>query len=392
MTLNPNNFLQKRKAFALMEVLFATIIISLLIAALNYNLKDAKEMHNVKKELEFFDIMEGGIKQSFIQILNAYETVAQDDISTAKSTWSWGGTKMNNTSPLPTYVATNILRFNLDKNSLSTTEKNRLIENIVANFKKICKKNPETVSTQLDLYCPKLIGLNFTLGYSSTLGINIGSNIDPQEAPSVHVKYKRESASGIVTDVAYTDQTFIFSLEEIYSHRKNYSLRKMNTVRSALRAYSNSKMLKELSNTSPNGLNSIDDGFVPWYYTAFGKDTTKVRTHNCTTGCTNMKNSNFWLPTGSKRGEFTLNLINNLLNGDKQYAVDGFNNELFIHPIVNNCTAGSNLRTCSISMPTYPKDDYFTIGNPPYTAALYIQPRELLSNNSPEYSRMIISF
>jgi hypothetical protein len=83
--------------------------------------------------------------------------------------------------------------------------------------------------------------------------------------------------------------------------------------------------------------------------------------------------------------------VTNLLDGDFLYSVDGFNNRIFVYPIVKDCT-NTDMTTCSIVAPQIPQEDYYTLKKPPYTSYVFTKNYASKGVTAPEFGRILVSY
>lgn len=387
-----------RSGFTLIELILSMAIIAVLFASLVPMINSAKEDEGQRKEFAFYESMEDGIKQSFISILDAYEPAAGTVTSDATTTWGWG--RIRSTSPFPWWLGSKKIRYSLDSRGISSTQRNRLIQTIIGSFHGVCTQSSLS-GNNLDLMCPKLSNLNYTFGGGAVARAHtLGTDLNPSSVPTVRLGFKRRSPTGFTPEASWVNQTHTFTMADVYSLRQNYSFKKISEIRRSLRRWFVSKLSLELKNGAPGGLNSIDDTIIPWEWmltggngsaahraTIFGSGSKCIHSGSV---CSNINSGGIGLwPSGSiKYGRVARRISSYMFHGDKKYNVDGFNNQLMIHPLSNTC--GTNLTTCSVTAPVSPRDNYS--GTAPYSAAIFIGTFGNTGTNAPEYGRTYVVF
>ena len=354
-------------------------------------MRQTKEDISRAKEYDFYRTFESGLKHSFEQIIDTFEPVCSNITSDAQDKWGWGHSNCKNTSPLPIYANTSIIKYKLDLNNLTSAKANSLVNFIVQSFAPYCSLNKKT-SSSLELFCPYTRNLQYDLGGGLVASAHTtGSDIDPNIVPSFTLTYRRLTSYGS----GYEDQKFNGNFANVYAKRRNFTLEKFNTVRATLKKFYQQKLALEIENPPDTGLSSTSDEFVPWFWESFGDKKTDVWSKTCDLKggdtCTNLDTSDIWRKNLNAGGLFWRRLKANLLSGETKYAIDGFGNEVRIYPILKQCT-NNDITTCSVTSPPVPKIDYFNEYTPPYTTALFINTCKDKSVSALDYCRMYISY
>ncbi len=389
----------------MIELSLVLVVGGMIFLGLYKMIKNHTENRGYAEERAFTQAIDSGIKNSFLNILDAYDTRGASFVDTSNS---WGWFNSPNTSPFPVSANASglpFLDYRLDTVGLSAPQLANLRNEIVANFNGACSLDT-TVRPRGDvrLFCPKLIRLEYNIGTTPTsaTGHALGQTLNPENVPTIKVFYTREYPT---SSLPVSQEEYDFSMSEIYNVRRSVSIRRLNTMRSAMEGFHNRTMIRELANSPTNGgvaggLNSMDDEFVPWIWKALGDNIVSVNSINCAkTGggvksCTNLSTSNIWRSSMAGRGLYTSRIIGNLLGGDLSFALDGFNNPIYIYILANNCSVTTtNLLSCPPNVvPALPRDDYMTVGVPPFVSILYIPTANIKNTVAPDYARMYVSY
>lgn len=364
----------KRRAFTLIEITLVLVIFGILtLIAIKWANKTADDAM-IKQEYLNAYRFEMGMKNSFIAILDTFEGVCGviPSDGTASMGWGWGNAGCANTSPLPR-KAGNTIVYDINLGNLSAGMQASLKNQIVAAYAPMCSISGST-ATSLTLYC----GTTLTnMQYDTTSGLvgqyhTPGTNFNMIDTPVPVLTLTRTYMEGSGSDT----KQYRLNLSDVFGQRLAYSTAKMESVGKMLKNIYNMKLARETSNTSPVGLNSVDDELIPWYWTAFGDDAglaaTTVCAKNAVTGvCDNLNANTIWRATAGD-AEIWRRLIPGLAAGDYKYTVDGFGNALRIYPILSQC-AGTNLALCTVTAPSVPKAVYPIAATlkPPYVAIIY---------------------
>lgn len=393
---------RNRKAFTIMEMGLVILVGGVMLTGLYKMVQNFKEDSGYAQERAFNQTMRSGIQKSFIDIIEAFQVRASTFVD-ADDDWGWANAPLS--SPYPVFNMQGgmpHIRYQLDNNAgvLTAVELARLQEMIVSNFQGACTREPlAQANGDINLFCPKLDtvnGLRYNVGANPMANTPhaVGTPLDPSVIPIVRVFFKREYPTN---NIAPTIEEYTFSMDEPYNARRSNSIRKLNTIRTAMEAFYNRTMIREVANSfTGGGLNSMDDEFVPWGWKMFGDDTASVNDSICVkagNACANLNTDNTWRNTLSGRGLYTNRVIVNLLGGDPSFSIDGFNNPVFVYPIMNQCpVATADLTVCPIAVPALPADDYINLGTPPYVSAIYTPSFSDKTVVAPDYGRIYVSY
>lgn len=388
-----------RQAFTMLELVLVIVVGGVVMVGLFKVLSNFNENKGYAEERSFTQTINSGIQNSFIDIIQAFETKAST-FNDASADWGW--TALPNTSPLPisSTDASNLsyLIYQIDAGILTAVELARLQDSIVSNFRGACTRvTAPQPNGNVKLFCPKLDRLAYNIGATpnNATGHTLSSPLDPSQIPIVRVFFNRVYPTA---NIAPTIEEYTFTMNESYNARRSSSVRKLNTIRTAMEGFHNRALIREVSNSSTGGgLNSLDDEFVPWFWKVFGDNTADVNGLLCVKGggttCANLNSSNVWRSTLSNKGLYTERVIRNLLAGDLSFAVDGFNNPIFIYPILSQCPiATTDLTTCVVTAPQLPQDNYINLGTPPYVTAIYTPSFSDKTVIAPSYGRIYLSY
>jgi len=393
-----------RRAFAMLDMAFALVIMGIVLVGYIELTQSAKEDRAVYSELSFYKNFESDIKITFLKILDAFEGPCSKIANDSSTKWGWGSGSCNKTSPYPAYVSSGggrKLHFDIQWNSLTSVQRTALEDTIRSTFGNVCKTDAATSpkdASGITLFCPKITGLTYkTNGGYVARAHTLGKSIDPQLPPIVQLSYRRVSEIGedSASGVAHSDELHRFSLGEVFQFRQNYTLNKFNKIRQSLLTFHKTQLYKEVENNPPAGLHSMDDEFVPWFWKIFGDNKTDVFSKMCSiTGgsCTNLNTNQIWRNSVSGKGLLFRRIVANLMT-ENRFAVDGFNNQVNFYPIASQCTA-ADIDTCGITVPPLPADNYITTGGnpPPFVSILYVDGQNNKNTNVPPYARMYISY
>lgn len=387
-----------RRAFTMAELTLSLALIGTMTIGFMKLVKNYTEDQGHAMERAFNQGMNSGIQASFIDIIEAF----QRPLSNFRdNSVNWGWTLAKNTSPLPISGKTNgigYIDYEIDTGLLSAAELTTLQGKIISNFNGICSPVGGQPRGNVRLTCPQLNRITYTLGAVGGLvrGHTPNTPLNSSLVPTVRVDFWREFPTSTRAKVS---TPYTFNLTEVYNARRNYSTRKINTIRNAMESFHNRQVMREVANSvSSGGLNSMDDEFVPWFWQMFGDNSiaspnTTICAKGAGTTCANLNTNNIWRSNLSQRGLFMNRIINNLLAGDRSFGVDGFNNPIFIYPIMSQCpVATRDLMLCPVAAPALPADNYMAIGNPPYLSAIYTPSFSDRSAIAPDYGRVYVSY
>lgn len=382
----------RRNAFVLQELVIAFVILGLVLTAAIQMLRESKENVHRAKEYDTYYTIESGIKTSFENVIDAFAPVCANISNDAQASWGWGHAQCNKTSPLPIYVATSKIRYQLNLNQLTAANRSMLVNEIVDAFSPYCTLDAQT-NTTLDLFCPYVRNLQYDIaGGVNASAHTLGSDIDPRTAPSVVLTYRRVSTLG---NIAPQDMTYRASLSDLWSKRNNFTLEKWNDIRTMLKQLYENRMTLELANSPTNGLNSTFDAFVPWFWEAFGNAANPSAYPVCALGgstkCLNLNSSNHWRTAAPAPALIMRRLMTNLMSADPKYAVDGFGNMVRLYPIMSKCGV-NDISTCLATAPALPQRDYYNLESPPWTSSLYLATCRNKKVAAPDYCRMLIAY
>lgn len=387
-----------RSAFSMVELAFVTIIIGITYVGVIKTINSAKQSKSIQDEKNTYIKIEAAIKENFISILDAYEPICSAVPSDATASWGWRLPACTNTSPYPRYSTTGgkrLITYTLKLGSLSAANRAALQNSIVGSFNGVCNLDATTNANRVVLDCPKITNVQYYLGAGFLASAHtFGNPLNPVTPPMIRIGYDRRSEIGNVVNATYNNQTYDFTMNDVYTLRQNYSISKMNFTRNKLKEFHKSELLKELNNNPSGGLNSMDDEFVPWFWKAFGNNAASIYNICTVVGgtCTNLNSANIWRSSGTAQGLLWRRLVQNLFSAQTKYTVDGFNNQIKIYPIAAQC-AGTNLDTCVISAPPIPADYYINgTTRPPFTSILYVDGYNTTTAQVAEYARMYVGY
>lgn len=391
-------------AFTMIELVFVVMIIGVMSLGLYKMVKNFTEDEEYREERFFLQTVETGIKSSFLDIIDGYEGGVTNSVVDSSSNWGWE-TTLSSTSPLPVSSVgvggLNYIDYKLQTGILTATEYSVLQAKIVSNFRGSCSLDGSSGVGTLRLFCPRLSSLRYDFG--ATLGAVtphvLGNPLNPFDVPVVHVNY---ISTEITTKGApRVSRVYDFSLNDVYQAKRNLSIRKIKTIRTAMESFVNATLSRELSNArrvdGSGGLNSGDDVFVPWVWKIFGDNSSQVRTTMCVkpagaiTSCTNMNSNNIWRSSVGQKGIYSRRVVNNLLGGDRGFLVDGFNNPIFIYPLASSCST-LDYSLCPIVAPSLPTDNYLTLGNPPFVSVIYTPSFSSKNVSIEDYGRVLVAY
>lgn len=367
--------IRQRKGFTLIEMALSLAIMALISLALYRWSDSVADDTMVKQEYLNAYRFEAGIKDSMVAILDTFEgtcgNIASD--ATTSMAWGWGSSSCANTSPLPRRSGNNLI-YDINLGSLSAGLQASLKNKIISAYAPMCRFSSSN-TTSLTLSC----GPTFTgFQYDTTSGLvnqyhTPGGTFNMLDTPTPVLTITRSYTQGSTTEA----KTYRLNLSDVWQQRLAYSTMKMEAVAKMLKNQYNMKLAKEVSNTSPTGLNSVDDELIPWHWTAFGDNAataaTTVCSKNTSTGvCDNLNTNNIWRST---TGDALLwrRFITGLASGEYKYAVDGFGNPLRLYPIITQRNGATDLSTCTVTAPTSPREPYAISATvkPPYGSVIY---------------------
>jgi len=394
----------KRSAFTLVETVFAITLFTIASLGIMRMIESQKMDKGQQDKYLYFNKFDYGVNKTFLDILNAIEEASPAYVVESDTVWGMRGDEFKNTSVLPRLTGGGTsndfktLYYDIDKANLSSRNYKTLVNNILSNFSGICSLKTQRTDGDLELNCGGNIrSLKYEVNGNTYLDSNTwikGKNINPKHVPKVTLIYRDvHIISHAVNTVNYD-----FSLDKVYALRQEISASKFNTIRNALIAFSNAKMTKETLNSPPYGLNSTDDTFVPYFWEAFSSPSLPLDLKCSLAGGTTCSNlSTYWQSMGGSANSALaiMRVVKNLLSNDKSLLVDGFNNEIFIYPLLKSC-ALNNIASCTISSPPLPQNEYFKLGTmtttAPYVSAIFIAPFSDKSISAPQYGRMLIAY
>ena len=390
----------------MLELSLVIIVGGVIFLGLYKVVKNQAEDNEFAEERAFTQAMNSGIQNSFLDIIEAYRTRASTALDGVAN---WGWTNSPNTSPFPISLTVGglaYLDYRLDTIGIPANELANLRGEIASNFNGACSLDAPQPNGKVRLFCPKLVRISYNIGtLTNTANAHVlGQQINPINTPTVNVVYNRRNRDFPAgSAVPLLPQTYTFSMDEVYANRRNVSLRRLNTIRTAMEGFHNKTLMREIANRSlssgAGGLNSINDEFVPWIWKALGDNPALANSLNCVKtvaggACTNFASSDVWKTSGLSRSVFTNRIIKNLLGGDRSFAVDGFNNPIFIYMLNHQCPVGvANLILCPIGViPATPSDNYINVGTPPYISVIFIPTANFRNVVYPDYARMYVSY
>ena len=379
-----------RSGFSIIEVALSLMIISIVTIGVLKQLQSTNRAALIQKELDYKATVDNGMKISFEQILDSFEPICSNIASDASTKWGWGHNSCNNTSPFSTFVAPNILRYNIQFSSLSAQDRASLENAIVGAFAPYCTLKAKD-NSKLDLQCVNLSAMQYDLGAGAVASAHtVGSDIDPSAVPVATITLQRHEGDGTVSS-QNSDINFL----DVYEKRRNFSLEKFNAIRNVMKTYYNTQLSLEVANAPSTGLNSTDDEFVPWQWKMFGDSTSSVLGSVCDLAggntCSNLNTNNIWRNSLSGIGLYMRRVTTNLFNGDVRLTIDGFGNQITLYPLMSQC-GNNDISTCGTTAPAIPQKDYFNIMRPPYMSALYINTYKDKSVVAPPYGRAYVSY
>ncbi len=379
-----------RSGFSIIETGMAIALVGIVtVSAITY-LRSANRTAQIQMEIDYKATFEEGMKSSFESILDTFEPICSSITSDAQSKWGWGSSQCDATSPFPTYLAPEKIRYRIEFSSLSAQNKKALENDIVGAYSPYCTLDSVT-NTQIDLRCPNLNNLTYDLGGGAVASAHtVATDIDPTAVPVTTITIMRREGDG-----TYSPQTHNISFLDVYEKRRQFSIEKMSAIQSVLKTYYNNQLSLEVANSPTTGLNSIDDEFVPWQWKSFGDNTSSVLGSICDTAggntCSNLNTDNIWRNSLSGDGLYMRRIVVNLLSGDFRLTTDGFGNQMTFYPFMSQC-ANNDITTCAVTAPPVPQKDYFNIMRPPYVSALYIDTFKDKTVVAPAYGRVYISY
>lgn len=381
---------QTRNGFTMVELTLVIMIFSVIAIAIAKQMQSTNRTAQIQKELDYRATVDTGMKKVFEQIIDSFEPICSNINSDTQTLWGWGHAQCSGTSPFPQYVAPEHLRYTINLTSLSATNRQSLINNIVAAFSPYCVLDT-TNNTQVNLLCADMSNLTYDLGAGNVAAAHtVGIDIDPFNAPTATLSLRRREGDGTVST-----QTNNISFLDVYQKRRSFSLEKFNVLRDTMKTFYNNQLTVEVANAPSTGLNSVNDEFVPWQWKIFGDDTAQVLGSVCNLGggttCANLNSDNIWRSSLSGIGLFMRRVSSNLLNGDTRMAVDGFGNQLILYPMLSQC-ANNDISTCGTVAPAIPQNDYFNVMRPPYMSVVYINTYKNKTVNAPAYGRKYIAY
>jgi len=379
-----------RNGLSIFEVALSIVIVSVVSIGIIKQIKSATRTNQIQVEMDYKIMLENAMKMSFEQIIDMYEPVCSKITSDAQTKWGWGHNQCSGTSPFPIYVNPEKIRYNINLNSLSASNKQSLINNIESAYSPYCSVQ-STTNTQINMLCPNLSGIVYNLGSGNVASAHTaGQDINPFNVPTATISVQRREGTGL-----FSTQTYKVSFMDVYEKRRNFSLEKFNVLRSSMKSFYDNQLAVEVANAPSTGLNSTDDEFIPWQWKMFGDKTSQVIGSVCNTAggttCSNLNTNNIWRSTVSGAGLYSRRLYNNLLSGDSRMAVDGFGNQIYIYPMMSQC-ANSDMSACNTVAPAVPQKNYFNILRPPYMSAIYISTYKNKTTVAPPYGRAYVSY
>jgi len=379
-----------RSGMTIIETAFSLMILIVVTGYAIKGLKSSNRGVQIQTEMDYKRTLESGMKSNLEQIIDIFEPICTNVNSDALSQWGWAHANCDLTSPFPTYLATEKLRYTIDFSSLSAQNSQSLQDFILSSLQPYCSLDSVT-NSNMDLLCPNLSNLTYDLGLGSVASAHtLGSDINPLIVPVATVTLSRREGDGTINP-----QTYTYSFQSIFEKRRQITVEKFNTVRNVLKTYYNNQLSIEVANAPSTGLNSIDDEFVPWAWKAFGDNTSDVLGSICDTAggntCSNLDTDNIWRTNLSGDGLYIRRLSTNLFSGDLRMATDGFGNQVTFYPMMSQCS-NSDVTTCTTTAPPVPQQNYYNIARPPYVSLLYIDTFKNVSSSAPSYGRTYISY
>jgi hypothetical protein len=394
--LNRNVSSHQRSGFNMIELSLALIVISGVMIASFKGVQSTKESLRMQKEHDFYDQFDKALNISFNAITDNAEKKCSAIVGTG---WGWKNVNCATSSPLPVFDGSaggEKIIFNIATTmSASANEDAQLISTITNAFAPYCLQ-ASRVGAVLTLRCGNLRGLTYNVGAGAVASPHtVGMDVNPILVPTYTITYFQRREVGNVSQ----NVTFNGTLAELWSKRQNYSLEKINAVATGIKAFNNTKMMAEVENPAPNGLNSVDDEFVPWFWEAFGTSTPAViSAATCTVGggvCTNLSSPGIWR-TGAalNKGDVWTFGLEKFASGNPLLKVDGFNNQLFMAPIASLCSGNVDLAACVNNPPSTPGDNYFSTAaeKPPYSSVIFNDTCKMTDIVAPSYCRSYIVY
>lgn len=388
----------KRNGFALLELVIGLFLLGLLSLSAIAGLKSLNESTRLQREINFYRDFDNGLKTTFETITDTFEPYCSSITSGTQSSWGWGHSLCSATSPLPIFSSASTgdqIVYSIQWSTLSSSEQTALENSIVQMFNPYCKKVSKGAGN-LVLRCGDLTGLTYNLGAGDVASAHTaGSDINPLIVPSFTLSYRQRNAKSDQVNIV----TYNGTLVDLWQKRRNYSMEKFNTFSRTMKAFYNAKLLAETQNTAPNGLNTVDDEFVPWHWETLGSAPASVTSAICTLSggvCTNLTSPGIWRTTTPHRATIMTNVIANVAPTNNELATDGFGNMVRLLPVSSLCGV-SDLSTCTdVSLPAAPPTpaiDYYagTIRGP-YATALFISTCKDTSVAQPSYCRKYIAY
>jgi len=391
-----------RKGFITFDAMIGVGILSLLVVGLYQISRQNRENKTLTEKRLFLQSMDIASIESFKDVIDSYIDKASN-FSDSSTEWGWNN--IANASPFPIIEEVggiDYLKYELDK-SIGKTKLDRLRHSIASNYQGACYNYSEKLSSDTDLYlyCPLLVDVKYDTPTKTDVDTPFtkGTTIDPNDVPIMKVTYKLYDTH----KSSYTEEEYDITYSDVYNARKNLTSQKIIDVRNVLEDFATATKLKEVANEENDdgsgGLNNADDEMVGWHWKSYGDDKDKIRNVFCDKAsgggeCSNLNTNDIWRSgTNIKRGLIAKRVADNFLGGVQSFFVDGFNNGIYIHPNGNDCSGSTDLSSCNINSLTIPQDDYITIGKPPYTSYIYIDPyKDTTKSNNDPYGRIVMTY
>lgn len=358
----------RRKGFALIDLVFAFIIIAIIVSSSFRAFSLFKIRNEYTLQRERLALFAKGIPQYFLAVrdyLSQYcgkegvESVYCDD---------------NSAFPF-VYDGKVIFRIDRDlpedaKDYLKSLQEG-LLKPLGCVF---LKEELSSGAYEEEYFCkkPEIVSLNYYLTSGET--VNDGDSLvfgAPTVSPLAFPVQLEVKAKEYFGEKA-KDTTYQYSFPYLFENLKRESQRRINTIADALRSYALQRLTYETQvNQYPSGMSSTDDFFVPWVWQILADDAVKANTPCQGENCSNF-DSTIWKTSLSSKRTLIKKIVD-YVGGGSSYLTDAF---LFPYegiPIGNGCEG--DLSTCSAdnNAPPKPQQNYDSVYfvRPPFFSWVY---------------------
>lgn len=423
MTNTTNSKLLNKNGFSVIEIIIGLALFaisSLLFILTFFSFKSYTDAENKRLNIEKLGIAIQKTSQTIVDIFTSICT----NSPTNNLRWGWLHTNCSGTSIFPTLSSSGnslVLTYNYNGDRLSPSQLNTLQTEIATNFNFCSVSHPS--NTQTVITCPFAINARYCLATSTNCNSNTqtiqtsphtaGQSYDyiTNRIISLVVEYDDVGPRGSVIqhrigNTSEHNRPYFVDFGSYYMSMMEKNKQKFIDIYNALRKYEITRRVVESQN--PNGLNEIDDYFIPWAFQITASSLSNANTSCNNSSCSNITSPAYWDNGISSTNMliYTQNVINYLLGGTRSYMIDVFGNPIAVELLVDmsryNGSTCRSLYTPSIGtnclrvnpLPSTPRPNYASSWSvrPPFMGYIYSEFCHDLSNTQFDSCRMVVVY